>query len=69
MVTWLDNAIFYEIYPQSFKDTNADGIGDFAGIEELISTLESLKNQGKGILVLSVDDVEIEKISDFCISI
>ena len=42
---------------------------DFAGIEELISTLESLKNQGKGILVLSVDDVEIEKISDFCISI
>ena len=42
---------------------------DFAGIEELISTLESLKNQGKGILVLSVDDVEIKKISDFCISI
>ena len=25
---WLDNAIFYEIYPQSFNDTNADGIGD-----------------------------------------
>ena len=20
---WLENAIFYEIYPQSFKDTNA----------------------------------------------
>lgn len=31
---WLDNAIFYEIYPQSFKDTNADGIGDFQGIIE-----------------------------------
>ena len=26
---WLDNAVFYEIYPQSFNDTNADGIGDF----------------------------------------
>ena len=26
---WLDNAVFYEIYPQSFRDTNADGIGDF----------------------------------------
>lgn len=25
---WLDNAVFYEIYPQSFNDTNADGIGD-----------------------------------------
>ena len=25
---WLKDAVFYEIYPQSFKDTNADGIGD-----------------------------------------
>ena len=29
---WLENAIFYEIYPQSFKDTNGDGIGDLKGI-------------------------------------
>lgn len=29
---WLDNAIFYEIYPQSFCDSNGDGIGDFQGI-------------------------------------
>ncbi|MGN0657004.1 MAG: alpha-amylase family glycosyl hydrolase [Ruminiclostridium sp.] len=32
MPKWLDNAVFYEIYPQSFLDTNADGIGDFEGI-------------------------------------
>ena len=32
MPKWLDNAVFYEIYPQSFLDTNADGIGDFQGI-------------------------------------
>ena len=25
---WLHNAIFYEIYPQSFRDTDGDGIGD-----------------------------------------
>lgn len=31
---WLDNAVFYEIYPQSFNDTNADGIGDINGIIE-----------------------------------
>ena len=24
MSKWLDDAIFYEIYPQSFKDTNGD---------------------------------------------
>ena len=33
MPKWLDNAVFYEIYPQSFLDTNADGIGDFQGID------------------------------------
>lgn len=32
MPKWLDTAVFYEIYPQSFLDTNADGIGDFQGI-------------------------------------
>ncbi len=32
MATWLKDAIFYEIYPQSFYDTNGDGIGDFNGI-------------------------------------
>lgn len=34
MKDWLKNAVFYEIYPQSFNDTNADGIGDFNGIIE-----------------------------------
>lgn len=29
MIGWLKDAVFYEIYPQSFRDTNADGIGDF----------------------------------------
>ena len=32
MAKWLDTAIFYEIYPQSFQDSNGDGIGDFQGI-------------------------------------
>ena len=32
MVNWLKNAVFYEIYPQSFADTNGDGIGDIQGI-------------------------------------
>ena len=40
---WLDTAVFYEIYPQSFCDTNADGIGDFAGI---ISKLDYIKELG-----------------------
>lgn len=40
---WLDNAIFYEIYPQSFCDSNGDGIGDFNGI---IGKLDYIKELG-----------------------
>lgn len=32
MPSWLNDAIFYEIYPQSFYDSNGDGIGDINGI-------------------------------------
>lgn len=40
---WLKNAVFYEVYPQSFMDCNADGIGDFKGI---ISKLDYIKRLG-----------------------
>ncbi|MBQ8624403.1 MAG: glycosylase [Oscillospiraceae bacterium] len=39
---WLNNAIFYEIYPQSFNDTNGDGIGDFQGIIEKLDYIKEL---------------------------
>ena len=29
---WWNDAVFYEIYPRSFFDTNGNGIGDFAGL-------------------------------------
>lgn len=35
--------MFYQIYPQSFKDSNADGIGDFNGI---IQKLDYIKEMG-----------------------
>ena len=34
MMKWLQDAVFYEIYPQSFYDANGDGIGDLIGIIE-----------------------------------
>ena len=42
MAKWLDNAIFYEIYPQSFQDTNADGIGDINGITRRLDYIKGL---------------------------
>ena len=32
MESWWENAVIYQIYPRSFKDTNSDGVGDLAGI-------------------------------------
>ncbi|MDD4923200.1 MAG: alpha-amylase family glycosyl hydrolase, partial [Bacteroidales bacterium] len=40
--TWLNNAVFYQIYPQSFKDTDGDGVGDLKGIIEKADYIKSL---------------------------
>lgn len=42
MSNWLDKACFYEIYPQSFLDTNGDGIGDFQGIIKKLDYIKTL---------------------------
>ena len=39
---WLDDAVFYEIYPQSFLDTDGDGIGNIAGITEKLPYIKEL---------------------------
>lgn len=42
MKQWLKDAVFYEIYPQSFYDTNGDGIGDLKGIIEKLDYIKEL---------------------------
>ena len=39
---WWKNAVFYQIYPRSFKDSNGDGIGDLEGIYEKLDYLAEL---------------------------
>jgi alpha-glucosidase len=31
---WWRNGVFYQVYPRSFQDSNADGVGDLKGIIE-----------------------------------
>jgi oligo-1,6-glucosidase len=48
--TWWKQAVFYQIYPRSFQDSNGDGIGDIRGI---ISRLDYLKELGIDAIWLS----------------
>ena len=40
---WVDGAVFYQVYPQTFYDSNGDGVGDLPGI---ISKLDYIKSLG-----------------------
>ncbi|MGJ9385756.1 glycoside hydrolase family 13 protein [Salipaludibacillus sp. CF4.18] len=47
---WWKESVVYQIYPQSFNDSNGDGIGDINGI---IGKLDYLKELGVDVLWLS----------------
>ena len=39
---WWQHAVFYEIYPRSFADSNKDGVGDLKGITSRLDYLKEL---------------------------
>jgi glycosidase len=43
---WLHTAVFYQIYPQTFYDSNGDGIGDLTGIIRKLDYVKSLGVDG-----------------------
>ena len=59
MSSWLKKAIFYQIYPNSFKDTNDDGIGDIKGIISKIPYLLDL-----GINALWINPIFVSPFKD-----
>jgi len=48
--SWWKEAVAYQIYPRSFKDSNGDGIGDIQGV---ISKLDYLKDLGIDVIWVS----------------
>ena len=47
---WWKEAVVYQVYPRSFKDTNGDGIGDLKGIT---SELDYIQHLGVNVIWLS----------------
>ena len=39
---WYKDAIIYELHVRAFKDSNADGIGDFPGLIQKMDYLQDL---------------------------
>ena len=47
---WWKNAVFYQVYPRSFKDSDGDGVGDLKGI---LSKLQHFNSTGITAIWLS----------------
>jgi oligo-1,6-glucosidase len=47
---WWKEAVVYQVYPRSFKDSNGDGVGDLKGI---ISKLDYLHSLGVDVIWLN----------------
>ncbi|MBQ7736629.1 MAG: alpha-glucosidase [Oscillospiraceae bacterium] len=39
---WYKDAVFYQIWPRSFKDSDGDGVGDLMGVYEKLDYIKSL---------------------------
>ena len=46
---WSKKAVFYQIYPRSFYDSNNDGFGDLVGVIEKLDYLNDGRGGGLGI--------------------
>ena len=60
MKYWWQQAIIYQIYPRSFQDTNADGIGDLPGIVQRLDYLEWL-----GVTAVWISPIYPSPMADF----
>ncbi len=59
MNPWWTNAIFYQIYPRSFADSNGDGVGDLEGVTAHLDHLSSL-----GVDAIWLNPVMVSPMAD-----
>ena len=58
-VQWWSRAVFYQVYPRSFRDSNGDGIGDLDGVIGRLDYLELL-----GVDAIWLNPVTVSPMAD-----
>ncbi len=56
---WWSRAVFYQVYPRSFADSNGDGVGDLDGVAEKLDYLEML-----GVDAIWLNPVTVSPMAD-----
>ena len=56
---WWSNAVFYQVYPRSFADSNGDGVGDLDGVTARLGYLKEL-----GIDAIWLSPVTVSPMAD-----
>jgi alpha-glucosidase len=56
---WWSRAVFYQVYPRSFRDSNGDGVGDLDGVAEHLGHLSRL-----GIDAIWLNPVTVSPMAD-----
>ncbi len=62
---WWRSAVFYQIYPRSFQDTNSDGIGDLQGIIDRLDYLNDGTERSLGIDAIWLSPTFPSPMKDF----
>uniref|UniRef100_A0A0N5C2H6 alpha-glucosidase n=1 Tax=Strongyloides papillosus TaxID=174720 RepID=A0A0N5C2H6_STREA len=66
-LAWWEKSLIYQIWTPSFKDSDADGLGDFKGITEKLSDLERININAifpRPFLKVNKDDNEVVDFFD-----
>lgn len=58
-IAWWSNAVFYQIYPRSFADSDGDGVGDLGGILARLDHLSTL-----GVDAIWLNPVMVSPMAD-----